>query len=700
MANNIEEFSFILQKISACIERDDGCLDLSSLENDITEIPDEIFQSFSEERRGKINELILDFNDFEFVPASIVTRFKSLKKLSVEGNNLIELSSSFGELVGLEELRLNENKLCEIPVSFNRLKNLKLLSLVANHLHTLPSEIIEGLSNLSELYLDENELSSLPDNFKMLKSLKVLELSENKLISLPESFGELKELEVLNLSRNKLSSLPSSFGDLGRLQSVDLSDNDISVLPDNFHSAAVIESLYLDNNILGVLPGWFGQLSSIICLSLNDNKLQGSPFPNIFPMVSKNTLKKLEMGGNAISHLPKSIGELCQLEELHIGSTICELERRHFQNGNWIRELPESFGQLYSVKKLYLDENQIAKLPDSFGNLFCLSWIDLGQNMLSHLPDTFCNLTLLEYCQLSKNELACLPSDFGKLTRLKDLRLDSNMLENLPESCANLHALHTLDLFNNKLTQVPEWLSKLSSLRRLDLDSNKLSLKLKDVPHLASKGSVYAERDPNLKDNWRGKMRADKVRAEVVVINSEDGTNGDDYEEELYATPSTYNENALFAAMRRGFNGVPCPDERQVKQSEHNTPDVVFNVFEDASDNSTRVFSGFFAKIDKKEDGEDWDREINESWGKNQVNEPTSELSFGVHVGEVELEKRNEFLTTLSAYPPASQAYSVTAMYESMACRKLLKKYDQCNNLYDEHPTQEVLIQGQFEDAD
>jgi internalin A len=269
--------------------------------------------------------------------------------------------------------------------------------------------------------------------------------------------------------------------------------------------------------------------------------------------VSGGTLKKFEIGGNAISNLPESIGELCQLEELHLGSTICELERRNFQNGNWIRVLPESFSQLCAMKKLYLDENQLVKLPDAFGNLCNLTWIDLGQNLLQYLPDSFCNLVLLEYCQLSKNELSSLPSKFGKLEKLKDLRLDSNMLEELPESCADLQALHTLDLFNNKLTKVPDWLSKLSSLKRLDLDSNKLSLRLRDIPHLASKGSEYAKRDPNLKDNWRGKMRADKVKAEVVVINSEDGTNGDDYDEDD-ATPTTYSEGVLFAAMRRGLS--------------------------------------------------------------------------------------------------------------------------------------------------
>lgn len=38
-----------------------------------------------------------------------------------------------------------------------------------------------------------------------------------------------------------------------------------------------------------------------------------------------------------------------------------------------------------------------------------------------------------------------------------------------------------------------------------------------------------------------------------------------------------------------------------MKQSEQANPDgAVFNIFEDASDNSTNVFSGFFSKIGEK----------------------------------------------------------------------------------------------------
>ena len=110
------------------------------------------------------------------------------------------------------------------------------------------------------------------------------------------------------------------------------------------------------------------------------------------------------------------------------------------------------------------------------------------------------------------------------------------------------------------------------------------------------------------------------------------------------------------------------------------------------------IFEQSHFYLDSQDDDEDWDKEINESWGKTPINTPSAQLCFGVDVSGVELEKRNEFLATLSAYPPASQAYTVTATYESMACRKLCEKYDNSPNGYS------ILCasaaQGQFEDAE
>jgi Leucine-rich repeat (LRR) protein len=63
----------------------------------------------------------------------------------------------------------------------------------------------------------------------------------------------------------------------------------------------------------------------------------------------------------------------------HVGSVIDELERANFQNGNWIWELPSTFGHLVSLRHANLNENQLSYLPENFGNLVNLEWLDLGE---------------------------------------------------------------------------------------------------------------------------------------------------------------------------------------------------------------------------------------------------------------------------------------------------------------------------------
>jgi len=49
-----------------------------------------------------------------------------------------------------------------------------------------------------------------------------------------------------------------------------------------------------------------------------------------------------------------------------------------------------------------------------------------GANELHDLPQSFGQLTSLKYLVLSMNELELLPSNFGSLSKLEELRLDRN----------------------------------------------------------------------------------------------------------------------------------------------------------------------------------------------------------------------------------------------------------------------------------
>ncbi|KAL9956290.1 hypothetical protein ACROYT_G037750 [Oculina patagonica] len=546
-------------------------LELSSL--DLDTLPCEILS----ETLRHVTALNLDYNDLKFLPKEISV-LCSLKVLSATGNQLQELPDTMQELGNLESLHLNENSLRELPMFLSRFQHLKILDAIGNEIESWG----EGLGeSLLELRLDENNLSKLPSSFSCMKNLKVLELGDNNITSLPEDVGLLSKLEIFNLSHNKLSHLPASVGELPSLKIFDLSGNNIENLPEKFQSAEVIENIFVDKNYLKVLPSWFGSLCSIENLGIADNQLLGSPLPDSFGNVAGKTLKSLDLSANNISKLPDTMGELKKLEKLQLGSTICELERRAFQNGNWLLTLPSSFGWMVNLQKLHLDENQLVELPESFGSLVNLEWVDFGQNRLQSLPPSFCSLARLWYLQLSQNYLKTLPDNFGNLTSLIELRLNNNYLTELPSSFANLTNLQTLDLFHNELSKIPKELLSLKNLLRLDLDKNKFKLKAAKVPKL-TKQVKYPEKDPNLKENWRGKMREDYIEPDEVktiqILNevdedSEDDTDkdDDDYDDDDDEQETSFSEAALEFAMKRSLSiwkSHEGPEEREVKTRE------------------------------------------------------------------------------------------------------------------------------------
>ena len=109
---------------------------------------------------------------------------------------------------------------------------------------------------------------------------------------------------------------------------------------------------------------------------------------------------------------------------------------------------------------------------------------------------------------------------------------------------------------------------------------------------------------------------------------------------------------------------------------------------------SLNLFCFFLDEIAGSE--EDWDKELEES-----MDCVDNSFSVGVEVTEVEQEKRNEFLSLLTTYPPASQAFTSTATYNSLVVCRSFKNYDN-NNLYNtcNSVQQAIFIQGQFDDAD
>ena len=338
---------------------------------DLNSVPDSVFDVADD-----IAELDMAYNSLVAIPESLCQSLINVTSLSIAGNELQELPRTISSLSQLVDLNVSSNKLASFPSSIVSLSKLCTLNFSVNEIARLPAEF-GRLTALDTVVGYENQLQQLPDTFGLLRRLSTLELNDNRMTYLPRNFGFLSSLKILNLSVNKFSSLPDSFSGLKSLEVLDLTDNLLTSLPSRFRSCRHLRQLFLAKNSLYMLPEWFCDMPELEEIVLNGNQLVESPFPENFGDISVK-LKTFEIAGNYVRRLPESLGRLLCLQSIHIGSLIGELERREWQNGNWIWKLPLNFGSLHALQHANLNENQICELPSDFGCLVMLEWLDLG----------------------------------------------------------------------------------------------------------------------------------------------------------------------------------------------------------------------------------------------------------------------------------------------------------------------------------
>ena len=184
-------------------------------------------------------------------------------------------------------------------------------------------------------------------------------------------------------------------------------------------------------------------------------------------------LESLVFRKNCIEKVPESIGNLTSLKELYL-------------YGNDLKTLPKSIGNISSLEVLSLWDNNLSTLPESIGNLTSLKELDLRLNKISTFPESITKLTSLETLRLYSNDLSTLPESIGNLTSLQVLGLGCNNLSTLPESITKLTSLKELDLRWNNFTTLPESITNLKSLISLSLIGNILKTLPESIANLKS----------------------------------------------------------------------------------------------------------------------------------------------------------------------------------------------------------------------
>jgi len=186
-------------------------------------------------------------------------------------------------------------------------------------------------------------------------------------------------------------------------------------------------------------------------------------------------LKKLLVYG---FDLPQAVGQLTQLEELHIG---------------YYQTLPPEVWKLTQIKMLYLWGDQLQQIPPAIGNFKKLQVLLINSSSITQLPQELWNLTTLEKLDLSQNaQLKILPAGIGRLHNLVSLNLTSSAFTQLPPEIGQLSKLVELDMTNfsgdtsNRLKQVPPEIGKLKQLHTLNLSYNHLAVLPPEIGQLES----------------------------------------------------------------------------------------------------------------------------------------------------------------------------------------------------------------------
>lgn len=350
----------------------DSSIDYSCLE--LSTVPESLFSM------PAITQLCLDYNDLTELPDHLFESLSCLQFLSLKANNLSHLPDNISHLNDLKELDIAHNCLQTLPISIGKLCHLEMIDFMQNKIVTLPLEI-GHLLKLLTIRGSGNLLQGIPQTFGRLSELQTIDLSNNRLMVFPNSFGFLINLKSLNLSSNGLEMLPDSVSSLIGLESLDVSNNLLLHLPDSLKCLHRLKHLHAANNQLTMLPPWIDFLPLLEELHLGNNELVGCPLSESFA-IGCPKIRVLTIGRNFIRSLPSNIMDLINLEWMDLGN---EKEKTEEENSdrpskcfNWIWQLPKCFGELQSLTHLNCYGVQLEQLPDNFGHLKSLERLNLG----------------------------------------------------------------------------------------------------------------------------------------------------------------------------------------------------------------------------------------------------------------------------------------------------------------------------------
>ncbi|KEH19889.1 LRR receptor-like kinase family protein [Medicago truncatula] len=394
-----------------------------------------------------------------------------------------------------------------IPKEIGYLDKLERLLLFNNRLSgSIPSKIL-NMSSLTALVVDHNSLSGpLPSNTGYsLPSLQYLYLNENNFVgNIPNNIFNSSNLIDFQLYDNAFSgTLPNiAFGNLRFLEFFLIYDNNLTI--DDSHqfftsltNCRYLKYLDLSGNHIPNLPKSIGNITSEYI------RAESCGIGGYIPLEVGNMSNLLffDMYDNNINGpIPRSVKGLQKLQHLSLsknglqGSFIeefCEMKslgELYLNNKKLSGVLPTCLGNMSSIIRLYIGSNSLnSKIPSSLWSVIDILQVDLSSNaFIGNLPPEIGNLRAIILLDLSRNQISSnIPTTISPLQTLQKLSLADNKLNgSIPESLGQMISLISLDLSQNMLTGViPKSLESLVYLQNINFSYNRLQGEIPNDGH-------------------------------------------------------------------------------------------------------------------------------------------------------------------------------------------------------------------------
>ena len=238
-------------------------------------------------------------------------------------------------------------------------------------------------------------------------------------------------------------------------------------------------------------------------------------------------LRRLNLEGNQIRHIPRWLSSLDSLEEINLNFNQLKLSRRDIRRlskiedvllvGNGIKSLPKNIGCL-RCESLNLAKNQLSTLPKSFADIQQIRYLIFYENEFEAIPEVLAGFKDLKHLDFYKNKIKTIPDFVGNMDNLQQLFLSFNNIEEIPDTMRNLKRLKYFYIHHNELHFLPEWITEMDSIERFGVGYNHL-LELPDLSKMQSLRDFDCEH--NLLERFPWEL-VQKPGMELIVVRDND----------------------------------------------------------------------------------------------------------------------------------------------------------------------------------